>query len=133
MKMLVYHSLTGKMCEPEDISLIDPRFHGRQASTLSLPLKLGTIASVEGLDKIKCIDDVVDLTVYYEVGHECLPAHLNTLDQLFGRVMIVSENKEKLLSSLLEVRYNVSVKNKNGEEMIIWDTFDTLIEKFRRN
>ncbi len=128
MKMLIYHSLTGRMCEKEDLSIIDPKFHGKRACTVALPLKLGTIASVSGLDAVKQLKDVVDVTVYYSEGHECVPKHVNTLDQLFARVMIVSDNQESLLSSLRVVRNSVSVKNSAGEEMIIWDTFDRLVK-----
>ena len=128
MKMLIYLSLTGKMCEKEDLNIIDPGFHGKRACTVALPLRLGTIASVSGIDAVKQLKDVVDVTVYYSEGHECIPKHINTLDQLFARVMIVSEHQEKLLSSLKVVRNNISVKNSSGEEMIIWDTFDKLVK-----
>ncbi len=127
MKMLIYHSLTGKMCEQEDLRMIDPLFHGKKAATLALPLRLGTISSVYGMESISKQKDVVDVTVYYGCGHRCIPDHLNTLDQLFARVMIVSDTEDDLVSTLQFVRNSVSVKNELGEELLIWDTVDSLI------
>ena len=127
MKMLIYHSLTGKMCEKEDLRMIDPLFHGKKAATLALPLRLGTISSVYGMESISKQKDVVDVTVYYGCGHRCIPEHLNTLDQLFARVMIVSDTEDDLATTLQFVRNSVSVKNELGEELLIWDTVDSLI------
>ncbi len=124
MKMLIYHSLTGKMCENEDLALIDPLFKGKKATTLSLPLRLGKIASVKGFEKIDSIPGVVDVTVYYGEGHECESKHINTLDQLFARVMLVCDCEEDLFQRLKEIRDTISVVDDEGNNLIIWDTFD---------
>ncbi len=129
MKMLIYHSLTGKMCETEDIKLIDPLFTGKQAATVAFPLSLGTIAHVSGFEDIKSIPGVVDVTIYYSEGHQCEPKHINTLDQLFARVMIVKESKKELRKCLEEIRRLASVIDTNGNDMILWSTFDKIIEK----
>ena len=114
------------MCESKDLELIDPYFNSKQASTVALPLRIGTIAHVEGLEKVKKMPEVVDVTVYYGEGHECVQMHINTLDQLFARVMVVSETKEKMFDTLMQIRNLVSVKDIDGQEMIIWDTFDKI-------
>lgn len=124
MKMLIYHSLTGRMCEKEDLKLIDPLFNGRYATTVALPLRLGTIYQINGVKEIKSIPGVVDVTVYYGKGHQCEQKHINTLDQLFARVMIVKDNKEELRDCLDEIRRIVSVKDTEGNDLIIWNTFD---------
>lgn len=127
MKMLIHHSLTGEMCEPSDINAIDPMLKGKSAATLALPLKLGVIKEILGFDKLKDINDIVDITVYYTNGHECLHKHLNTLDQLFARIMVVSDTEDKLRELLLKIRNIVSVKGVNNEELINWTTFDRLL------
>ena len=128
MKMLIYHSLTGKMCEKEDLKTIDPHFNGKQASTVALPLRLGTIAHVEGLEKIKGMPGVVDVTVYYSEGHECIQKHINTLDQLFARVIVISENENALFKTILGIRNNVKVIDENGQNMINWATCDKVLD-----
>ena len=127
MKMLIYHSLTGKMCETSDIEAIDPMLKGKSAVTLALPLRLGIITDISGMEEIKDMDDIVDITVYYTEGHECVFKHINTLDQLFARIMIVSDSPEKLKECLLKIRNTVSVKGVDREELINWTTFDKLL------
>lgn len=127
MKMLIYHSLTGKVCESEDISTINPQFNGKYASTMAMPLRLGKIATIQGLDIVKSMKSIVDVTVYYEVGHECITKHLNTLDQLFARVMVVSDSETELYSILSEIRNTVKVLDSEGNDLIIWKTFDKVL------
>ncbi len=127
MKMLIYHSLTGRVCEAEDVKTINPYFNGNYACTVALPLRLGTIAEIYGLDSIKSHKDIVDVTVYYDVGHECVAKHINTLDQLFARIMIVSKSEEELYSQLLAIRKAVKVLDLDGNELIIWKTFDKVL------
>lgn len=128
MKMLIYHSLTGKMCEKDDIKTIDPYFGGKQASTVALPLRLGTIAHIEGLEKVKRLPGVVDVTVYYGEGHECIQKHINTLDQLFARVIVVSDNEKSLFDTLKKIRESVIVNDNDGNSLINWTTFDKLYD-----
>ena len=128
MKMLIHHSLTGRVCEASDIQTINPMFNGRYASTMSLPLRLGTIAKVEGLDDVMKMKDIVDVTVYYGEGHECVEKHLNTLDQLFARIMVVCDNEKELYEKLLQIRKTVHVEDEFGANMIIWTTFDMALE-----
>lgn len=128
MKMLIHHSLTGEMCEDSDIATIDPLLNGKSATTLALPLKLGKIATIEGMDEVRKLEDIADITVYYSEGHECIQKHINTLDQLFARIMIVSETKDKLTELLLKIRDLVSVKDSKGNELINWTTFDRLVK-----
>lgn len=127
MKMLIYHSLTGKMCEKEDLETIDPNFHGKQACTVAFPLRLGTIAHVEGIEEIKNFPGIVDITVYYGEGHECVPKHLNTLDQLFARVIVICDDEKELFKTIMKIRGLVKVTDNKNNDMINWTTFDKLL------
>lgn len=127
MKMLIYYSLTGRMCEAEDLKKIDPHFNGKHACTVALPLRLGKISHVEGIEIIKKMPRVVDVTVYYSEGHECIQKHINTLDQLFARVIAVSENEKDLYETVKEIRNTVKVSDKNGRDLINWTTCDKFL------
>ena len=118
LKMLIHHCMTGEMCEDKDIQMIDARFKGKYASTMSFPLRLGEIASVIGFDSLHNKKGVIDFTKYYNIGDTILQKHVNTLDQLFGRVMVVADNKTDLFDLLKEIRNNVSVRDIENNEMI---------------
>ena len=74
--------------------------------------------------------DVIDFTRYYGNGDEILPRHLNTLDQLFGRIMVTADSEEALWRILNNIRETVTVRDDKGEEMIQWSTFDYLYSRF---
>ena len=127
MKMLIYHSLTGKMCEKDDLETINPHFNGKLASTVALPLRLGIIAHIEGLEKVKAIPGVADVTVYYHEGHECEMKHLNTLEQLFARIIVVSDNEKKLSETINDIKNTITVTDEKGNDMINWTTCDKVL------
>lgn len=128
MKMLIYHSLAGKMCETEDLKTIDPYFHGKQASTVALPLRVGKIAHIDGLNKIKSLPGVVDVTVYYDEGHECIQQHINTLDQLFARIIVICDDEQSLFQSILKIKEIINVTDSQMDNMIIWNTFNKVLK-----
>lgn len=133
LKMLIHYGATGTMCEGEDEKMIDATFNGKVASTMAFPLRIGKIGKVVGFDEVSQYPGVVDLTRYYNEEDEILPKHINTLDQLFARIMVSSSNMDDLMDILKRIRENVSVKNTDGEEMIIWDTFDEIYNEFLTN
>lgn len=128
LKMLIHYSATGMMCEDVDEEMIDARFKGKKASTIAFPLRLGTIGSYSGFEEVTRMKGVIDVTRYYKEGDEILPKHVNTLDQLFARVMVSADTEDDLKSILKDIRNKVSVKDVNGEEMIIWTTFDEVVK-----
>lgn len=126
MEMLLNYALTGKMCDENDLDKIDPRFHGRYGSSFAIPVKTGTISSIEGFEDITKIDNVVDFTHYYVAGDTIVPKNLNTLDQLYARIMVVADSENEIFESLQKIRNTLKIKDENGENMIIWDTYDNI-------
>ena len=130
LEMLIHYSLTGRMCDDRDLGNFDYNLHGKKAASLALPLKLGTIASVQGIKEVENLNNVVNVSLFYEIGDTIVQKNINTLDQLYARIMIIGETKEELFSSLKEIRKMVSIKNNKDEEMIIWDTFDKIVNNY---
>ena len=130
MKMLLRHVLTGKMCEPEEIKLIDPYFKGMFCSSTAIPLREGTIASIEGVETILKMKSVINFLPYYVVGNTITKKHLNTLDQLYARIMVLGKDKNDVFRVLNEIRNTLKIKDTEGNDMIIWDTFDKICNDF---
>lgn len=133
LKMLIHQCVTGEMCDLDDIGIIDPLLKGKVASTMALPLRVGTIDTVQGFDGIEHCENVIDFTSYYQIGDVIETCHLNTLDQLFARIMVVADNHDKLFDSLKMIRDRVSIKDNFGNEMIIWDTFDRIYNDYKES
>ena len=128
-RLLFNHVLTGKMGDENDVLKISPFFNGKKGVSITIPLQIGTISSIQGFDEVESLKYVVDYTHYYEIGDTITPKNVNTLDQLFARIMIVSDNNTELIKTITAVRDLVSIKDEKGQEMIIWDTFDELYNK----
>ena len=128
LQMLIHFAITGEMCEDADLLGIDPYLNGKVGASLALPLRLGVIEKIQGDEQVKSMPEVVNFTNFCEVGSEILPSHINTLSQLYARVMIVRDSEQELFESLNRVRNTISVKDVQGEEMIIWDTFDRIYQ-----
>ena len=94
-------------------------------------MKVGTIGWIEGDDDIKSYKYVVDYTHYYEIGDTITPQKINTLDQLFARVMVVGDSQELLLETIKRIRTKLVIKDAAGENMIIWNTFDKLYDELK--
>ena len=130
LEMLINYALSGRMCNEQEVLCIDPFLKGKQAASLAIPLRIGTIAKVMGMVLIPQIEGVVNFTHFCDVGDAILPKHINTLSQLFGRIMVVRNSKVELFESLKTIRDNISVLDVDGNEMIIWDTFDKIYNDF---
>lgn len=133
LEMLVNYAVTGKMCEKEDLKTIDPYLKGKYAASLAMPLRIGTIGKIEGMDEVQKMLGVVNFTHFCDIGDTIQEKHINTLSQLFGRVMIVRDDKLSLFDGLNEIRKTIAVKDKEGNDMILWETFDGLYRKFITN
>lgn len=130
LKMLINHSVTGKMCKVSDIEKINPYLNNFFSASITIPLKTGCIGSIEGMDKIRVIEEVGDITQYWTIGESILPKHIGTLDQLFARIPIITKGKERLSQIMLEIKQNLSVKDENGKEMIIWSKLDEIYNSY---
>ena len=130
LEMLIHYAITEEMCEKEDLQTIDPYLRGKRAASLAIPLRVGTIKSVEGLDTLTKINGVVNFTHFCDVGDIIMEKHINTLSQLYGRVMIVRDNQDSLFEGLKEIRDAIRIKDTEDDDMILWDTFDKIYDDF---
>ena len=130
LKMLINHSLTGCMCDEDDIKKIDPYMNGFLSASITIPLSEGKIFSISGIDRIKKINEVGEIVQYWNIGETILPKHIGTLDQLFARIPIIAKGKERLSEIIKEIKENLSVKDENGQEMIIWSKLDEIYNNY---
>ena len=126
LAMLMHYAITGKMCEEKDIESIDPKMHGKCAASISIPLKEGKISHITGMDTIQQLDKVVDVTTYYHIGDEITAEKLNSLDQLYARIIVVADNESELFGVLDIIRDTLRIQDDANKEMIIWNTYDRI-------
>lgn len=130
LKMLINYACTGKMCEKEETKRIDPFLKGFLSASFTIPLREGTISTAEGVDAIKSIPETGDIVQYWKPGDTILPKHIGTLDQLFCRIPVVVKGKERLTEIMNEIKQTLSVKDEQGNEMIIWSKLDEIYNDY---
>lgn len=130
LKMLINYSCTRKMCDKEDTKRIDPFLNGFLSASITIPLCEGTIASVVGLDEIKALPEIGAVVQYWKPGDTILPKHIGTLDQLFCRIPVIVKGKERLAEIMHEIKESLSVKDEQGNEMIIWSKLDEIYNDY---
>lgn len=133
LEMLIRYAVNGEMMDDDSTLCIDPFLNGKKAASVAIPLRPGAIISVSGVDLIQSIPGVVNFTHFYEVGDEVKLSYANTLQQLYGRVMMVRDSEEELFDSLRMLRESIIITDSNGNNMILWDTFDKIYSNYLKS
>ncbi len=116
VKMHINYALTGNF-GPWDLKKYDnPRF-SKPAAVLVTLLKKGKISKIIGLDIIKNDESFVDILQLKKEGDEL--SEIGTLNQVFARIYLCNENKEKLNESIKRIKENLIILDENNENMIL--------------
>lgn len=118
-EMLIRFALTGSQGDIDLKTADDTNLRGKKAATLWFLLKQGTIACIEGFDQWKDDPEVVACVQRKYVGDEILPKWIGTEKQVFARLYIVSDSKERLADKLKHYMSQVKVCDKAGNNMLL--------------
>ena len=121
LRMLIRYALTGNMCEEEERKLIDPWLNGYVMGSVTVPLRAGTIAKVNGIEEIKALPQVYAVSQLHQVGDVIKQENQGTLLSLLSRISIVAKDKTILNETIEEIIRKVSVIDTEGNEMFISD------------
>ena len=82
-------------------------------------LKVGTISKIIGLDDLADDDRIVANVQRFYIGDSVLPEWIGTEKQVFTRLYIVCDSKEKLKEAIEEYREKISVFDESGNNMLL--------------
>ena len=116
MKMMIRSALGGKMCTDAEIARLKNKkpLHFAQLTT---PLEAGTIAKIEGMERVKADPAVIDCLQYYREGDTVQENVIGTLGQHFSRVSIITETEATLYEAITRVQDSIRVTDEYGNEM----------------
>lgn len=117
IKLLIQYSVTGKMTD-QDLSSIDPR-KCIPCAGIVLLVKPGIIKEIKGLEKIRNISEVINITQYLYEGDKIEERALGTLGQTFARIHLVAESFDKLNKAIQEVRNTIKIVNSDNTDLIV--------------
>lgn len=118
LKMMIRYALGGSILVDGECDKIDPYLNGRIAASFCIPLNIGTIASISGLDLIENKLNIESFTQYYFVGDTITNDKIGTLQQHFGRFKFFVENRNQLVEYINFIQDNLCIKGNGGEDMV---------------
>lgn len=124
MKMMLRLAVGGGSITPEEAANIDLSFGGRAAGQLMIPLSVGTIGKIEGLEKAKAHPEIVDFIQYYKVGQTVDKSCIGTLQQHFGRFTMIADSEAELIATVKKIQSELKIYDTEGNSMqkLVFDT-----------
>ncbi len=113
--MMMAHSLTGKM-QGSDMSK-DTAVFKKPCCTFTLMSKGGTVASVEGIEEIKKLHEIICIENRYKPGDTIKVTR--TTSQFHVRTYIVADTVERMKEVINIIQETVKAYDVNGESMLI--------------
>jgi len=117
MKMMIRCALGGETVTDEEIKSIDLSFDGKAGAQLMVPLNVGTVGKIEGLEEAKALPEVADFIQYYREGETMESRFVGTLGQHFGRFSLLAESEEKLLATVEKIQSILRIYDTDGKRM----------------
>lgn len=129
MMMMIRFSMGGEMCTEEEKNNLDVHCSGKFGGQLTVPLCIGEIASIEGLEESKNDANIVDFIQYYTVGDKITEEKIGTLAQHFGRFTIIADSLQSINNTIKSINEKLVIRDTNGNIMnsIKFDINRTLI------
>ena len=117
MKMMLRCAVGGESITDDEVKGIDITCGGRIGGQLMIPLDVGTIGRIEGVDEIKAYPAVVDYLQYYNVGDTIEQRNIGTLGQHFGRITFIVDTKSEELDAIKYFQSVIRIYSADGKRM----------------
>lgn len=114
LNCMINYALTGSMSDFPIIEKDNARFR-HPCCNYYVGLKAGTVAKMGGVDEVRAMDGVLNVTVMChegEVIHET-----NALERVCLRIHVVGETPEELANNLVKISETLQIISTDGEEM----------------
>lgn len=118
VQMMIRFALGGPMATDEDVAKIDPYMHGNFVGSLTIPLKVGTIGHIEGVEEVRSNPKVTSLVQYYQEGDHIGPEIIGTLMQHFCRVKMMTNSIEEYYNLISWIQSTIRIKDTEGKDMV---------------
>ncbi len=117
MKLMIRCALGEPMYTDDEVKDIDLMHMKGVGAQLMLPLTVGTIGKIEGLDAVLALPCVTDFIQYYHAGDTLKLEHMGTLSQHFGRLSLLADREEEILDAVRFVNDTLVVTDTDGKRM----------------
>jgi biotin carboxylase len=116
MKMHINFALTGEFSGWNLKELDNPRFK-KSYCLLNLLVKPGIIATIKGIESIKSMPEVINFLPMHKLGDQI--ELTGTVMQIFAKVSLMTDSKEKLLSVINQIHENLQILDEDENQMLL--------------
>ncbi len=113
---MINYALTGKMAD-FCIADRDTPFFSKPCCNLYIALRAGIITTLEGVDEVRKIPGVLNVTEMSDVGTQI--KRTGSLDQVCMRMHLIGDDREHLAKTINKVYETLNILDENGEDMIL--------------
>ena len=117
LKMLIAKSITGSMGIDAEISKKENAFFEKPTFELPILLKAGRVSTIEGLDEIRNLQNVVFVYQNKFIGDRL--DKVADFSQIMCRIHICAENDDAIKETVDAIYSRLKVLDENGGDMII--------------
>ena len=123
MDMMIHHALTGEMNEPDLAKVAKPDFD-HVYCTLFLLGRPGHVEKVIGVEELRKLPEIVDVSPWYYGGEDITEKLMGTQRQILCRVTLKTEDRVTMAKAIDTVYEIFEVLDDKGESMLL-DGFDS--------
>ena len=117
MQLMLRGAVGGEALTDGEIGRIDLRCGGRIGGQLMMPLSVGTIGRIEGLDEVKNHSAVVDFIQYYREGDTIEQRVIGTLGQQFCRITFIADTPAQVPELINHFQKLLNVYDTEGKKL----------------
>ena len=103
--------------DENELNKTNPFFDG-YAFSVTASLKPGVIGTIEGVEKITAMPEVLHMRAMHKVGDNILPEMQGTLASVFAYTLCAVDTKEDLRRMIAQIRDNLTILDVDGNNML---------------
>ncbi len=131
LDLMIEYAVTGKMDSANAAELDNPKF-SKSCVNYYVTLKAGTIASIEGIDEVEKMPQVLQNATFKKIGDIIEPS--NNLDRVIYRLHVMDDTPEKLAKTLENISHKLRIWDEAGNEMQLEElTYERALEMLRNS
>lgn len=123
LEMLVNFALTGNMYDQPLDQMFQPQYE-KWGFNLTFLAKTGKIGTIEGVEKVASMEEVLDVVTAYSAGDIIPESAIGTLKQVVLRVLATAKTKSEMKTLMDRIHQTIKVYSEKGEDMLL-DVFNT--------
>lgn len=117
MKIMLRGAAGGEVLTDDEIRGIDLTCGGRKGCQLMVPLSVGIIGKIEGLEQAKAHHTVCDFFQYYHEGDTIEQRVIGTLGQHFCRITFIANSQEEVVEAVEYFKKTLTIYDTQGKRM----------------